>query len=182
MPDAGMRDGLIDMFSLRMRNLANDLTSGAIDLGTWQTQMKDELRNLYGLQMLAAVNGDRSLITAEMRMNLGLAMQAQYDYLATFAGDIALGRLSAAQIAARAAQYAWSVKATYWRVANRNYDVPAQPGEGTVCKCGCSWRFVDNADGSVDAYWERSLDDSCEICIQREQDWNPYRIPATEAA
>jgi hypothetical protein len=179
-PNAEMRDGMIRVVELQIRSLADDLTAGRIDLATWQNAMRDELRSLHALEVIAGAGGDRGLITAESRMRLGLAMQEQYKYLSQFADEIATGDLSAAQIAARSVRYAQSTQTSYWSQVNGDYDLPAQPGEGTVCHCGCSWRIVENGDGSVDAYWERSLDDSCDICKEREQDWNPYHIEAPE--
>ncbi len=177
-PNPGMRDGMIGMFELRFRDLADELTSGKMDLSAWQSAMKDELRTLNGLEVIAGSGGDTSSISADMRMQLGLEMQKQYEFLSQFAGQIANGDLTTAQIIARGAQYANPSKIMFWKQVNRDYELPAQPGEGTFCRCGCSWRIVDNDDGSVDAYWVRSLDNSCEICKQREEDWNPYHIDA----
>lgn len=44
--------------------------------------------------------------------------------------------------------------------------------------CGCSWRIevVDDEAGDYDAYWERSKDDSCATCLEREAQWSPVRI------
>lgn len=182
-PNPGMRDGMIGMFELRMRDLAEQLTSGAIDLGAWQLEMRTELRNIYALQVLAATGAEnRADVDPNDWLALGNRLQSQYGYLADFAQEIADGNLSAAQIAARAERYAQSSQTAYWGQINAGYDLPAQPGEGTVCHCGCEWRIVENGDGSVDAYWERTLDDSCDICKQREQDWNPYHAREAVAA
>ena len=179
-PNAEMRDGMIRVVELQIRSLADDLTTGRIDLATWQNAMRDELRSLHALEVIAGAGGDRGLITAESRMRLGLAMQEQYKYLSQFAGEIATGDLSAAQIAARAAQYGGSAKASYWRQVTLEADLPAQPGDGsTAClsNCGCAW--VNNDDGSWS--WVRGKTDSCDDCIQREIEWAHYQ-PEAEAA
>jgi len=171
-PNAEMRDGMIRVVELQIRSLADDLTTGRIDLATWQNAMRDELRSLHALEVIAGAGGDRSLITAESRMRLGLAMQDQYKYLSQFAGEIATGDLSAAQIAARADLYAQSAKQSYWSQVTSEADLPAQPGDGsTACKgnCGCGWQFIDGK-----WHWVRGKMDSCEDCIWREDNWNPY--------
>lgn len=181
MPDPGMRDGMLGLFELRFRDMADDLASGRATLGEFQTAMRQELRNLYALQVVAGAGGERSAVSPDDWLALGPKLKRQYEYLAQFAREIKDGNLSAAQISARAALYTRASKSAYWSLVNGDYPVPAQPGDGTVCRCGCEWRFVENPDGSVDAYWERSLEDSCEVCIQRERDWNPYHIAAETA-
>ncbi len=180
-PNPDMRDGMAGMFQYVFRDLANDLASGRITVGDWQVSMREELRNLHALELIAAAGGNRSDVAPDDWLRLGNVLKQQYGYLEAFAREIVDGNLSAAQIGARAELYTRPAKAAYWAQVNRDYAVPAQPGEGTFCACGCSWRFEDHEDGSVDAFWVRSLDNSCEICRQRELDWNPYHIKAEAA-
>lgn len=94
---------------------------------------------------------------------------AQLDYLRGFAG--ALGGLSEAQIAARAALYAGPVRTTYSRA--RYPKLPFYPGEGTECKgqCKCSWQ--DNGDGSYT--WVLGASEHCATC-QGRAGGSPYRV------
>lgn len=53
--------------------------------------------------------------------------------------------------------------------------------EGTIShnsNCGCAWRIetLDAENGDYDCFWERSKEDSCQVCIQREHDWHPIGI------
>lgn len=175
-PNPQMRDGMIGMFELRMRDLSDSLTSGKIDLGTWQLEMRTELRNIYALQVIAATGGDKNAVNPNDWLKLGNPLQQQYRYLADFAQDIQAGKLSTAQIAARAQMYADSAKTVYWRQVTP--DFPTYPGEQQCLgNCGCSW--VDNGDGSWS--WVRGKTDSCEDCINNERTYEHY-VPEGVAA
>ena len=176
-PNPDMRDGMAGMFQYVFRDLANDLASGRITGGDWQVSMRDELRSLHALELIAAAGGSRSDVSPDDWLRLGNVLKQQYGYLEDFAREIVDGNLSAAQIGARAELYAGSGKQSYWSQVTSETDLPAQPGDGsTACKghCGCSW--VHNADGSWS--WVRGKTDSCDDCIWREGNWNPYEAAA----
>ncbi len=80
---------------------------------------------------------------------------------------------------ARAAMYARSIQAPYWRGATKLLPLPAMPGDGsTACltNCGCAWDVQQVGEDSYDAYWRRAKSDSCQGCVQREQEWAPLKI------
>lgn len=180
-PEVKRKDGFIALFDQVFRDLAALLAAGVLTLAQWQARMKEELRKLYALQLLAATDGDTAQLQDADWQALEPTLQVQYSYLAGFAGAIVAG-ISTAELTARAAQYTRASQGVFWRKTLGDYTLPAYPGEGTVCHCGCSWEVIEHDDGSVDAYWRRTLNDSCEICIQREQDWNPYHIDAEARA
>lgn len=177
MPDPQVRENLMSMFEEHLRALSEDLALGKIDLPTWQKKMKAELRNLYALQLLAAADGNTDELSDQDWASVEPTLKNQYTYLAAFAANAVAG-ITVAELVARSALYVRASQAVYYKKALGDYRLPAQPGEGTFCRCGCTWRIVENEDGSIDAFWERSLSDSCEICIQRSEDWNPYHIDA----
>ncbi len=176
MANPRVRDLITELYEQRMVELGNRLASGAIDLGTFQITMRQELRDCFALQLRAGA--DAGGVTANDWLKLGPQLNSQYKYLEGFAHDIASGAIGPDAIAGRAMLYVRPSQQMYWRQKIADVELPAYPGDGTVCRCGCNWRTVRNADGSIDAYWERSLDDSCTTCIQRERDWNPYHVPA----
>lgn len=114
---------------------------------------------------------ERNLSRAE-RDEIKRAVAGQAPYLRGFAADVAAGRLSDAQIAARAGLYAGATRATWGKARWSGAGLPAMPGDGsTECltQCGCAWAYRDGA-----YYWERGKDDSCPTCISREARWRPW--------
>lgn len=83
------------------------------------------------------------------RADVKRAVAEQVDYLRGFVA--AMPGLSEAQIAARAAMYAGSVKATYYAARWGDWEIPPElmPGNQT-CKtnCKCDISVKDNGDGS----------------------------------
>ncbi len=80
---------------------------------------------------------------------------------------------------ARAAMYAKSIQVPYWRGVTKLLPLPAMPGDGsTACltNCGCAWDVQEVGADSYDAYWRRGKNDSCQGCIQREQEWAPLQV------
>lgn len=125
-----------------------------------------------GRAALAKWFGER-VLPREARDTIKAAVVGQLPYLRQFAAAIAAGRLSDAQIAARAGLYAGAVCATWGSARWAGAGLPAMPGDGsTECltQCGCAWAFRD--DGY---YWERGKNDSCPTCISREAQWRPWR-------
>jgi len=103
----------------------------------------------------------------------------QLKYLKKFGVDIQDGAEWQRGWNSRAELYAKSIKIPYWRGAVKMLPLPAMPAQGTNCygNCGCAWEIEElDGEGNADAYWRRAKDDSCQVCVQREQDWSPVRI------
>lgn len=114
---------------------------------------------------------ERNLSRAE-RDEIRRAVAGQAPYLRGFAADVAAGRLSDAQIAARAGLYAGATRATWGKARWSGAGLPAMPGDGSsecLTQCGCAWAYRDGA-----YYWERGKNDSCPTCISREARWRPW--------
>lgn len=96
------------------------------------------------------------------RAELRAALADQFEYLHAFVGQ--LGGMSEAQAAARAALYAGSPKASYWR-AWAGKDLACYPGSCEQCygRCRCA---LDRREDGV--YWTGPGDaHSCEACRGR---------------
>lgn len=164
---AGPRDLITALFEHRMQLLAQRLTSGEIDIGEWQVEMRQEIRDAFAMQLRAGIEGTASM---DDFLQLGTQIKSQDAYLEDFAHAIHDGSVTPDAISARAQLYARSSQQMYWRSATGDADLPAYPGDwSTPCgsNCGCEW--VPNGDGSF--RWVRGKDDSCEECKQREQNW-----------
>lgn len=107
-------------------------------------------------------------------------VQSQLDYLAAFRDEIKASDAWKPGWAARAQMYAESIKNPWWAGRTRGLPLPAMPGDGTtqcLTNCGCAWEIDELAgDGNADAYWRRAKDDSCQTCVEREQQWSPLQI------
>ena len=172
--DYGMARNIIEMFQQRITDLTGRLNAGDIDLLSWQIGMKDELRQLYSLQLIAAAKGNQETVSMDAWRTAESLLEKQYGYLKDFAKTIASGDLSDGQILARAALYARSGKEMFWTQSTSKADLPAMPGDGSsecLGNCGCEWLEVDGQ-----WYWIRGKNDSCATCIQREKDWQPYKV------
>jgi len=158
------------------------VSGGSVD--RWERQMIDVIARGHTAAAIAGAAerlgvaagskllNERNLSRVE-RQQIKASVAGQLPYLRQFAADVATGRLSDAQIAARAGLYAGAVRATWGSARWAGVDLPAMPGDGsTECltQCGCSWAPRD--DGY---YWERGKNDSCPTCLSREAQWRPYR-------
>lgn len=107
-------------------------------------------------------------------------VQTQLDYLAAFRDEIKVTDEWEPRWNSRAQMYADSIKNPWWAGKTRGYPLPAMPGDGTtqcLTKCGCGWEIDElEGEGNADAYWRRAKSDSCQTCVEREQQWSPLRI------
>jgi hypothetical protein len=159
------------------------LASGQINAAAFHNQVLGQLADYHtaaylsgtaerlGVQQGGALVSQQRLNRAE-RSDITRAVSGQSDYLHRFTNRIEAGDLSNAQIRARAAQYAQSLRTTYSQAMTFGADLPFQPGDGgTACgiHCRCSWEKRGGA-------WAWVLDpiaDHCDDCRIRA-DGSPY--------
>lgn len=173
MPDRATSERLIDYYNDLAERLVSRLADDEIDVGTWQIEMRQLLRDAFADQLRAAAAPGTP--TSSDYLMLGPLLKTQYDYLEGFARDIAAGLMTFDQIAARARLYVGASREAYWRYATRGAKLPAYPGDGSsecLGNCGCEW--VETEPGSGVWKWQRGKDDSCDTCIEREIIWSPY--------
>jgi len=109
-----------------------------------------------------------SRLSKAERADINAVINAQREYLKGFVADIQAGKLSDAQIAARANQYSAGTVTTFYSQARwGDWDIPKDllPGQ-QACKgnCKCDGSVIDNGDGT--GIWRRVLhaEDSCSEC------------------
>jgi hypothetical protein len=157
-----------------VQRLSDRLVAGEISLSDWQTDMREELRRVHALQLIAGAGGDPANVTADDWLKLGGQLRSQYSYLSDFGRGIQDGSVADGDIGRRSQMYVRSANETYWRQATAGADLPAYPGDGTtdcLSNCGCEWS--PNADGSYT--WALGTADNCATCLQRAREWAPYR-------
>lgn len=181
MSDPTKQPGL-DRLIARLASLigaATDALEGDLSrLDAWEEEIARQLRR-YTLAAYINGNGGRDPTPAADKQ-IADQVAAQRQYLRAFRDEIKASGEWKPAWNSRAQMYAQSVKAAYWTAKTRGYALPALPGDGTtqcLTNCGCAWEINDLAgEGNADCYWRRSKDDSCQTCIEREQQWSPLRI------
>lgn len=94
------------------------LASNALTVGDWQTMMRQSLKESY-IQQYVSARGGLDMMTQADWGSIGGMLREQYRYLDRFAEDIANGRLTEAQIAARARMYFESAREAHERALER---------------------------------------------------------------
>jgi len=149
---------------VEVASLASRVHGGSISVPTWDAAMREQIKREYLRQYMLG-RGGRSAMSFADWGRCGQMLRTQYrTYLSRFGADIAAGKLSEAQIAARAQMYVESAKQAYERgrlEANRvaGYDLCHWQPEYGVENCpdclafdAMGWIPVEGAyDGCVPA-------------------------------
>ena len=169
-------------------SLGSQVATGLLRVGDWQGVMRDEVKRQFINQYIAG-RGGLSQMTQRDWGALGRMLKEQYHHLDGFAADIAAGKLSEAQIRARAQMYIDAGHLAFERGRAEAFGMPtlpAYPGDGqTVCltHCHCNWMIdeVKDADGLVvgwEALWRLNPADHCGDCPTNAVLWAPLWVPA----
>lgn len=144
----------------------------------WYDEVARQLRR-YTLAAYVSGSGASSPNAAQRRV-VAEYTRIQLEFLAAFRDEIKASAEWSNGWAARAGMYADSIRAPFWAGKTSDWPLPAQPADGsTQCltRCRCSWEIQElDGDGNADAYWRRGVTDSCQTCIEREQQWSPVQI------
>lgn len=175
---------LLDHFTERTTQLAQQYANGEIGIQDWQITMREELRQMHALQVVVGAGGQADQVHANDWLRLGAELQKQDRYLENFAHDIVNNGMSGDAIASRAALYARGTQASFYREASP-VTLPAEPRDGsTPClgNCDCEWDIAFEYDDvgnpiAVLATWKLgSTEKHCDVCPARAEEWNPLRI------
>jgi hypothetical protein len=143
------------------RALARLVANGQLSPADWRAAMRAELRDEYIRQYLVG-RGGRAQMTASDWGRVGGMLRDQYRYLDNFTEEIAAGRLSEAQIAARSGMYFNSSREAFERAQNIAHKAA---GFGYV-----RWVVMPMAE-------------HCEDCLAfQAQGWQPVDPPPFGAA
>jgi hypothetical protein len=156
----------------------NDGVVDAQAVAVWRDNVAAAIVEYHTAAMIAGSDGKP--LNPGMQGQLSEIVAAQLNYLENFAKEVAAGKISPAQISARADMYAPAIRQPYSAGFTGGLPLPAMPAEGTIChtNCKCSWDIVpiDEEAGDYDAFWRRAADDSCSTCIARAREWSPILI------
>lgn len=176
---------LTHLITLSTNTLASNLqpvSSNAALVQSWYDQIASQLAR-YASAAYMTGRGTAEIDPAAKKI-VTADIAEQLSYLRNFAAVIEQGNGEFMQgWRSRAQMYARSIQTPYWRGATQMLPLPAMPGQGTQCKtnCGCSWDVQQlDGDGNYNCYWRRGKKDSCQTCMQREQDWAPLQIRGGE--
>lgn len=172
--------------SPEMDLLAGALSSGQLDVGAWETSMREAIKAEYVQQYMLGRGGLGNMTQADWG-SIGGMIADQYRYLDGFAAEVAAGNLSEAQIAMRSRMYINSAREAFWRARQRAKGwpkLPAYPGDGTsecLTNCRCSWD-VRTVQDYWEATWLLGEAEHCGTCLERAAKWDPLKLEAPIAA
>lgn len=175
-----LRNDYVGARAIAMADLAGEVGRRAISVQEFERGMRREIRLAFGGQY-AFGRGGRNNMTATDWGNVGVLCKDQYGWLRGFTEDVKAGKLSTAQIEARAVLYAGSSVQAYERARASVFGLtlPRHPGDGsTECKanCRCHLRIAEDLD-QFRVYW--ILDDGaahCKDCPTLAATWAPLVI------
>lgn len=178
MPSTAPLQWLLDRLTKLVR-AATDALEAEYPQGVaaWQQEISRQLARYTAASYMAGAGVH--VLTPDARAQVLSDLATQLKYLSKFGIEIQDGAEWQNGWNSRAELYAKSIKTPFYRGVTRMYPLPAMPAQGTGCysNCGCAWEIDElPGDGNADAYWRRSKDDSCQVCVQRERDWSPVRI------
>lgn len=169
---------ITEEFMDELRTLTERLHSFEITNADWEDEFQILLaRYAQAGYMAGADSATTSTVAIDMMTDF---LDGQFSWLSDFRAEIQSEEEWQEGWTTRAESYALSIKVPYWNGEIKMLPLPAMPAQGTQClnNCGCSWRIetIDEGKGDYDCYWERSKEDSCQTCLEREAQWNPIKI------
>lgn len=112
-------DTIIDKETVKIRDIAEQLKDGKINLAEWQIQTSALLKNLHVAMGLAANGGLQNTSNADLGF-IGSQIKEQYQFLRSFANEIYKGTQPLdGTLVSRAALYTQSARSTYEKVVAR---------------------------------------------------------------
>lgn len=179
-----LRNEFADALTRQTDRLAERLFDRSISIQTWVLEMRTLIKDSFIAQYAAAVGGLQNMTAADygrIGAMLSSQNQGQYWYLQRFAEAIAEGRLSEAQIMARAQMYMGASVQAFERGKAASYGLPklpAYPGDGTtrcLTNCRCSWQIVESLT-AWQCTWSLGRAEHCPDCRDRAAIWAPLVI------
>lgn len=163
-------------YKQEIKGISDRLSNGEISLQKWVTDMRQSIKDAYVIQYTMGKGGMDNMTQSDWG-RIGGLLKSQYQYLNSFAGEIANGDLTPKQIAARANLYIDSSTQAFERGKAASHgllNLPAYPGDGTtdcMANCRCYWRIV-KTQNVYTVSWTLSSAEHCPTCITRSSVWS----------
>lgn len=175
-----LRDEFVQRSREAIAGLAGKLADKSLTVQAWEKQMRAAVKDATAAQYMFGRGGQNAMAAADWG-RVGRMTRDGYTYLRAFAQDIADGKLSEAQIAARAALYLSSTTNAYerGRAAAFAISLPVYPCDGgTQCKanCKCNWEITET-ETEYKAVWKlNSAAENCDGCKARAATYDPFVV------
>jgi hypothetical protein len=118
----------IDAAGRELREITDSLIAGVLPLGDWQRRFAQLLKELHLGQYILGRGGAAQVYPADF-LTVARTLKDEYRYLDGFARDIAAGKLSEAQLRARARLYLNKTTTSYWQGDGAAQQRATQPME-----------------------------------------------------
>lgn len=175
----GLRDTFSERQAAKVRALSDRVVNG-LTVAEWERDMRATIRTST-IDQYVLGRGGRNAMTQADWGRVGRMVREQYKFAGGFAQDIADGKLSAAQIAARAQLYMASSTGAYERgraASFKGLRLPQYPADGSQdCKanCKCSWDIDDKGD-RYECTWALAPAEHCATCLSNAGEWSPLVV------
>jgi len=176
-----LRDAYTNAILPTSDQLTDQLATGQITLPAWYNAMQALISNAVINQYALGIGGYGAISQSD-KAAIAEILNQQFEFLNSFAREIQQGRLSPAQIAARARMYLNSSTQAYEKATANRMGVPrlpAYPGDGsTQCRsnCKCNWE-IRAAEGYWECFWRLNIAEHCPDCVSYSSRWNPLVLP-----
>lgn len=175
-----LRDEFVEAQKAAAHELADQVVAGDISLQRWTLDMRDLIKTNF-IDEYVMAHGGRSNMTPRDWGIIGHMCRDQYSFLEGFAKDIDAGKLSPAQIRARASLYMNAATHAFERGASEVRGIPrlpAYPADGSSL-CGvndrCTWEY-EETDTEWHVTWTLHPAEHCQSCLDRAQMWKPLVV------
>jgi hypothetical protein len=181
----GLRDSFQERQQSSMRDLARRLASEDVTVQQWEAAVRDVVRDTHAAEYVYGKGGINAMTSADWQAINALADE-QAAFLRGFAQDVASGKLSEAQIAARANQYLTSSRQAYERGRASSWGMPTlshYPADGQdACRSNCHCHLEITETGEEwRVSWRLGGSEHCADCRSRASSWSPLVISKASA-
>lgn len=178
----------LDSALIRTREVTGELANSLVTIQEWEVEMRRIVKETYGAAYVLS-RGGRDIMTQRDWGRLGQLSRRQYQYLNSYAADIASAGLTRDRALSRSELYIASARQAYQRGKLATYDdlprLPRVPGDGgTAClvNCRCEIELNQTDAGDYEVYWlDLSDDRECRDCRQLATDWSPLELKRQSA-